>query len=69
MNRLFFRPDQSGLSKVEAARDTLWLVCGDGGTQYIHLFSSVINPDVQFEVHNYNITTIDNFPHFMDRIR
>ncbi|CAJ0923239.1 unnamed protein product [Ranitomeya imitator] len=27
-----------------------------------------INPDVQFEVHNYNITTIDNFQHFMDRI-
>ncbi|PIO40870.1 hypothetical protein AB205_0104520 [Aquarana catesbeiana] len=27
-----------------------------------------INPDVRFEVHNYNITTMDNFQHFMDRI-
>lgn len=53
MNRLFFKPDQSGLSKVEAARATL----------------TDINPDVQFEVHNYNITTVDNFQHFMGRIR
>ena len=53
MNRLFFKPDQSGLSKVEAARDTLL----------------DINPDVQFEVHNYNITTVDNFQHFIGRIR
>ena len=53
MNRLFFKPDQSGLSKVEAARDTL----------------SAINPDVAFEVHNYNITTLQNFQHFMDTIR
>ncbi|CAB1340694.1 unnamed protein product [Coregonus sp. 'balchen'] len=27
-----------------------------------------INPDVQFETHNYNITTMENFAHFMDRI-
>uniref|UniRef100_A0A3Q0SUK3 Ubiquitin-like modifier-activating enzyme 5 n=1 Tax=Amphilophus citrinellus TaxID=61819 RepID=A0A3Q0SUK3_AMPCI len=27
-----------------------------------------INPDVSFETHNYNITTMDNFTHFMDRI-
>lgn len=53
MNRLFFKPDQSGLSKVEAAKDTL----------------SEINPDVTFEVHNYNITTVDNFKHFVERIR
>ena len=53
MNRLFFKPDQSGLSKVEAARDTLM----------------DINPDVRFEVHNYNITTVDNFQHFMERVR
>ena len=53
MNRLFFKPDQSGLSKVEAARATL----------------TEINPDVQFETHNYNITTVDNFQHFMGRIR
>ncbi|XP_053322252.1 ubiquitin-like modifier-activating enzyme 5 isoform X2 [Spea bombifrons] len=52
MNRLFFQPHQAGLSKVEAAEHTL----------------RNINPDVQFEVHNYNITTVDNFQHFMDRI-
>lgn len=52
MNRLFFKPDQSGLSKVEAAKATL----------------TDINPDVQFEVHNYNITTVDNFQHLMGRI-
>jgi ubiquitin-like modifier-activating enzyme 5 len=53
MNRLFFQPHQSGMSKVEAAQKTL----------------TFINPDVQFETHNYNITTIDNFNHFMSRIK
>lgn len=53
MNRLFFRPDQAGLSKVEAARLTL----------------SDINPDVQFETYNYNITSVDHFDHFLDRIK
>ena len=53
MNRLFFQPHQSGLSKVEAAANTL----------------TFINPDVQFETHNYNITTMDNFQHFMGRIK
>ncbi|XP_030622925.1 ubiquitin-like modifier-activating enzyme 5 [Chanos chanos] len=52
MNRLFFQPHQAGLSKVEAAEHTL----------------RNINPDVVFETHNYNITTMDNFTHFMDRI-
>ncbi|XP_067015416.1 ubiquitin-like modifier-activating enzyme 5 [Anabrus simplex] len=52
MNRLFFQPHQAGLSKVEAAAKTL----------------SFINPDVTMETHNYNITTVDNFDHFMDRI-
>merc|ERR1712228_855077 len=28
-----------------------------------------INPDVKFETWNYNITTVDNFDHFVDRIR
>ncbi len=44
---------QSGLSKVDAAVGTL----------------TEINPDVSFEAHNYNITTIDNFQYFMDRLR
>ncbi|PXF47580.1 Ubiquitin-like modifier-activating enzyme 5 [Gracilariopsis chorda] len=49
MNRLFFRPEQSGLSKVEAARNTLL----------------GINPDVEIEAFNYDITSLDNFDHFM----
>jgi len=53
MNRLFFQPHQAGLSKVDAAAKTL-----EG-----------INPDVVFETHNYNITTVDNFDHFMSRIK
>lgn len=53
MNRLFFQPHQAGLSKVEAAAHTL----------------QFINPDVTFETHNYNITTVDNFDHFMERIK
>lgn len=53
MNRLFFQPHQIGLSKVQAAEHTL----------------RSINPDVLFEVHNYNITTMDNFEHFISRIR
>ncbi|XP_042188215.1 ubiquitin-like modifier-activating enzyme 5 isoform X1 [Callorhinchus milii] len=52
MNRLFFQPHQSGLSKVEAAEHTL----------------RNINPDVQFETHNNDITPMSNFQHFMDRI-
>merc|ERR1712025_1547333 len=52
MNRLFFQPHQAGLSKVEAAAATL----------------NNINPDVEFETHNYNITTVENFNHFMSRI-
>uniref|UniRef100_A0AC34QQW7 THIF-type NAD/FAD binding fold domain-containing protein n=1 Tax=Panagrolaimus sp. JU765 TaxID=591449 RepID=A0AC34QQW7_9BILA len=53
MNRLFYQPHQSGLSKVEAAKDTL-----------LH-----INPDVEIEVHNMNITTLNNFKIFVDRIK
>ncbi|XP_034340235.1 ubiquitin-like modifier-activating enzyme 5 [Arvicanthis niloticus] len=52
MNRLFFQPYQAGLSKVHAAEHTL----------------RNINPDVVFEVHNYNITTVEHFEHFMSRI-
>ncbi|XP_059955009.1 ubiquitin-like modifier-activating enzyme 5 isoform X3 [Mesoplodon densirostris] len=52
MNRLFFQPHQAGLSKVQAAEHTL----------------RNINPDVLFEVHNYNVTTVENFEHFMNRI-
>lgn len=53
MNRLFFQPHQAGQSKVEAAANTL----------------HYINPDVEIEIHNYNITTIDHFSDFMNTIR
>jgi len=53
MNRLFFQPHQAGLSKVDAAAKTL----------------ESINPDVTFETWNYNITTVDNFDHFVERIK
>jgi len=49
MNRLFYQPHQAGLSKVDAAKLTL----------------QHINPDVEIEAYNYNITTVDNFNHFM----
>ena len=52
MNRLFYTPDQCGMSKVAAARKSL----------------SFINPDVEIEDFNYNITTLDNFEHFMGKI-
>ncbi|XP_032678895.1 ubiquitin-like modifier-activating enzyme 5 [Odontomachus brunneus] len=52
MNRLFFQPHQAGQSKVEAAANTL----------------RYINPDVEIETRNYNITTVDHFQDFMDTI-
>lgn len=48
MNRLFFQPHQSGLSKVDAAAETL----------------RNINPDVDIHTYNYNITTVENFDNF-----
>uniref|UniRef100_A0A0K8SNF4 Ubiquitin-like modifier-activating enzyme 5 n=1 Tax=Lygus hesperus TaxID=30085 RepID=A0A0K8SNF4_LYGHE len=53
MNRLFFQPHQAGLSKVEAASNTL----------------SLINPDVEIECHNYDITTVTNFEGFMNTLK
>jgi len=53
MNRLFFTPDQAGLSKVEAAAKTL----------------SFINPDVRILTNSCNITTVDSFEKFLDAIR
>ncbi|KAK9884276.1 hypothetical protein WA026_005228 [Henosepilachna vigintioctopunctata] len=52
MNRLFFQPHQSGLSKVEAAAETL----------------QNINPDVEILSFNYNITSVDNFEHFQSTL-
>jgi ubiquitin-like modifier-activating enzyme 5 len=53
MNRLFFQPHQAGLSKVEAARATL----------------QHINPDVDIECHNCNITLADSYEELLDRIQ
>jgi ubiquitin-like modifier-activating enzyme 5 len=52
MNRLFFRPEQVGMTKTAAAEQTL----------------TEINPDVEFEAHTYDITSVDNFQHFCDRL-
>ena len=52
MNRLFFQPHQSGQSKVAAAAQTL----------------ENINPDVVIETHNYNITLVENFDHFLGQM-
>lgn len=53
MNRLFFTPDQAGLSKVTAAAATL----------------NFINPDVQILTNNYNITTMESFDKFLNAIK
>ncbi|VDO07829.1 unnamed protein product [Rodentolepis nana] len=53
MNRLFFQPYQAGLSKVEAAAETL----------------QTINPDVSIEPHNYDITLVDNFDSFLSTLK
>ena len=46
-------PDQAGLTKVQAAERTL----------------GFINPDVEIETHNCNITTVDGFQCFTRAIR
>lgn len=53
MNRLFFTPNQVGETKTNAARETL----------------ALINPDVELEAHTYNICTLDNFEHFLERLK
>ena len=52
MNRLFFQPHQAGMTKTNAAKQTL----------------ENINPDVVFEAYNYDITTSENFEHFLGRV-
>ena len=53
MNRLFFRPEHAGLTKTEAARRTL----------------ADINPDVEFEALDGNITLPDMFSVLVDRMQ
>jgi ubiquitin-like modifier-activating enzyme 5 len=52
MNRLFYTPDQCGSSKVAAAASTL----------------AAINPDVDVEAHNCDVTTTVSHAHLMRRI-
>lgn len=52
MNRLFFQPHQAGMSKVDAAAQTL----------------RNINPDVQMEAHHCNIGQVDEYDKFVERI-
>eukprot|EP01116_Phalansterium_solitarium_P007142 TRINITY_DN19658_c0_g1_i1.p1 TRINITY_DN19658_c0_g1~~TRINITY_DN19658_c0_g1_i1.p1 ORF type:complete len:406 (-),score=174.26 TRINITY_DN19658_c0_g1_i1:105-1322(-) len=52
MNRLFYRPEQAGMAKTVAAAETL----------------AAINPDVEFEAYTSNITTMDNYDVFADRL-
>lgn len=53
MNRLFFRPEQVGMTKTDAAVQTL----------------SEINPDVVLESYTLNITTLQGFETFMSSLR
>eukprot|EP01097_Dermamoeba_algensis_P005610 TRINITY_DN3563_c0_g1_i2.p1 TRINITY_DN3563_c0_g1~~TRINITY_DN3563_c0_g1_i2.p1 ORF type:complete len:413 (+),score=84.83 TRINITY_DN3563_c0_g1_i2:47-1240(+) len=53
MNRLFFRPEHAGMTKTSAAARTL----------------AEINPDVIFDPVNMNITTVDNYEIFVEKIR
>ena len=52
MNRLFYTPDQIGMEKVVAAKQTL----------------EKINPDVKIEAFSMNITTSENFDKFCECI-
>lgn len=52
MNRLFFRPEQVGQSKVAAAAATL----------------GAVNPDADVEPHHYDITTVANYADFLGRL-
>lgn len=53
MNRLFYQPNQQGMSKVEAASKTL----------------SFINPDVEIDFYNSDVTKVDSYVHLLDKIR
>lgn len=52
MNRLFYTPEQVGMEKVQAAKQTL----------------EKINKDVIIEAYSYNITSNEHFDKFVERI-
>lgn len=53
MNRLFYQPNQAGLSKVSAASMTL----------------TRINPDVKIKTYNTNITLTTQFEEFFNVLK
>jgi len=53
MNRLFFRPEQAGMTKTDAAIQTL----------------ADINPDVNLEGYTSNICTVDGFAGFVESLQ
>merc|ERR1711865_278830 len=53
MNRLFFQPWQAGMSKTDAASQTL----------------KEINPDVEIESHHCNITNLDQYDPLINNLR
>eukprot|EP00759_Apiculatamorpha_spiralis_P048469 PhF_6_TR43660/c0_g1_i1/m.67089/K12164/UBA5, UBE1DC1; ubiquitin-like modifier-activating enzyme 5 len=53
MNRLFYRPEQCGMTKVAAAKTTL----------------QQIDPDVKIDAYDMNIATVDNFEKFKDIVK
>ncbi len=53
MNRMFYLPEHKGLYKVEAAKASL----------------NKINPDVDVQIYNHNITTLPNYKEFLRILR
>lgn len=53
MNRMFYLPEHNGMSKVDAAKKSLLN----------------INPDVEIETYNCNITTMENYDLFCERVK
>jgi len=52
MNKMFYRPEQSGWNKTMACRH----------------YCSELNPDTQFEVHNFNVALDENVAKFKDTV-
>ena len=80
MNRMFYTPDQCGMSKVHCRRLCRQQPRPADATRAVSLAIPsrkvaaarkslhFINPDVEIDDFNYDITTMDNFEHFMGMI-
>lgn len=78
MNRLFFRPEQAGMTKTAAAKQTLQSKTKRSLCERLNELTCVcvcvvthsgINPDVIFEEYTMDITTTQNFDQLLDRIQ